>query len=111
MFTRNDYMNKKCTHSEYYSQFVTQGMKNMVKSRFTLERLQNSKKEYFNDNTQLREWDALNDLTRSMLDKVLWKSLECPYTENGYLWSLNCNICILKEAARILVEEAAKETA
>ena len=110
MFTRNQYMKKECTHSEYYAQFVTKGMKKMVESRFTLERLKRSKDGHFNDVTQLREWDVLNDLTRSMLDKALWKSLECPYTENGYLWSMNNNICILKEAARQLVEEA-KETA
>ena len=30
MFTRQQYMNKEVTHNEYYAQFVTEHIKNIV---------------------------------------------------------------------------------
>lgn len=108
MFTRAQYLNKECTHREYWAQFVTPSMKAMVKSNIGLERLQRSRNEYFSDVTTLKDWDWMKDATFRMLNMVKWREIQYPeyagLTSVG--WSLSDNVCLLKEAARQLVEEA-----
>jgi hypothetical protein len=58
MYTRRDYLNKKCTHREYYAQFVTTSYVNSVASKIGLSRLLKSEDPDFND-IPLREWDML----------------------------------------------------
>jgi hypothetical protein len=58
MKTRADYMAKKCSHREYCGQFVTEAIRSMVLSMFTLEELLNSKDEHLND-LPLARWDRL----------------------------------------------------
>lgn len=108
MFTRKQYLDKQCTHREFWAQFVTNGMREMVRQRITLERLQRSSNEYFNDVTKLQDWDCMKDATFRMLDMKKWRELQYPeyigLTSVG--WSLSDNICILKEAARQIVDES-----
>lgn len=112
MFTRKQYLNKECTHSEYYAQFVTEGMRKMVIQRITLERLQRSTRESFNDIPMLN-WDAMKDMTFRMLDQKKWREIQYPeYTDPRSIgWSYCDNVCLLKEAARQLVEESVDATA
>jgi len=58
MYTRAQYLNRECTLDQYYSQFVNERVKNVVKSRIGLERLKNSTCEHFND-IPLHEWDRI----------------------------------------------------
>ena len=107
MFTRKQYLDRQCTHREFWAQFVTPGMRDMVKRNITLERLQRSQNEYFNDVTRLQDWDLMKDVTFRMLDMKKWRELQYPeyigLTSVG--WSHSDNICILKEAARQLIEK------
>ena len=54
--TREDYLNGKCTHREYYAQFVTQEMKVRLKGYIGLDNLLKSRDEHLND-IALRAWD------------------------------------------------------
>jgi hypothetical protein len=112
MFTRAQYLNKECTHREYWAQFVTPGMKSMVARNFALERLQRSQNEYFNDVTRLDQWDIMRGNTFAMLDLKKWREIHYPeYTDPKSIgWSLSDNTCLLKEAARQLVEESVDQT-
>ncbi len=112
MFTRAQYLNKECTHREYWAQFVTAGMKSMVARNFSLERLQRSQNEYFNDVTVLSDWDIMRGNTFAMLDLKKWREIQYPeYTDPTSIgWSMSDNTCLLKEAARQLVEEAVDTT-
>jgi hypothetical protein len=99
-------MNKECTHREYYAQFVNQNIRALVARHFDIERLARHDVPYFNSPvTQLRDWDALSESTKRLLDTKLWRECESPHLDRGYLWSPNSNICILKEAAQQLVDE------
>jgi hypothetical protein len=90
-YTRQDYMNKVCSHSEYYGQFVTKGIKALVLRTIGEKKLIESKKEYFND-IPLHIWDGLA-IQRNLLFMI----------DKAY--SLAGAVCILKEAARQIVEE------
>lgn len=107
MFTRKQYLDKQCTHREYWAQFVTEGMRQMVLRNITLERLQRSANEYFNDVTRLQDWDLMRDATFRMLDLKQWREINYPeYTDPRSIgWSLSDNTCILKEAARQLLDK------
>jgi hypothetical protein len=82
-------MNKEVTHRQYYGQFVTPSIKDMVVRRVTIDRIKSSTDENFND-IPLQEWDWLTD-----------------YLSNCYPDGNNClasKVCILKEAAKQIKE-------
>lgn len=88
MFTRKDYMAHKCTHQEYYMQFVTDKTFVYLERYIGEERLLKSKDESFN-NIPLYMWDCL------------------PYAYNkealsqaGDLFTLGSHVCIYKAAAK-----------
>jgi hypothetical protein len=93
-YTRKDYMNDKCSHREYYSQFVNDNVKGMVNDRIGIDRIKKSKDEHLND-IPLKEWDmcglpyGINTLLKSAGD--------------GF--SMAGQVCILKEAAKQLIED------
>lgn len=81
-FTRQDYMDGKCTHSEYYAQWATGYIHSLVKSSIGEEAIKNSQDEHFND-IPLQVWDKLAQFVSYFPDN-----------------SLATRVCILKEAAR-----------
>jgi hypothetical protein len=95
MKTRPQYLNKECSHSEYYAQFVTQSVVNLVERTFTIEVLKSAHQsdKHFNS-IPLYKWDNIATFVNS---GVLMK--EC-----GDFLTLSGQICILKEAARQLVQ-------
>lgn len=97
MNTRKDYLDKKCTHSEYYSQFVTAGIKNAVRTRFGVERLVKSTDKHLND-IPLKQWDGLGYACRGFETGSKMKEAGDYLTAAGI-------VCILKEAARQIIEE------
>lgn len=97
MFTRSQYLNKECSHREYYAQFVTDYIKREIAFGM-MDDILKSEDFYFND-VSLHRWDKRAYIvnTRSTHNKMK----ECNDT-----LSLNGIVCILKEAARQIKEDA-----
>jgi len=95
IFTRADYLEKKCTHREYYGQFVSVNTKTLVCGYIGMDRLRASKNEHFND-IPLAEWD---NLARGGLPRTM------SFKDVGDLATLAGEVCLAKEAARQLLEE------
>lgn len=94
-FTRKQYLNNECTHSEYYSQFVTESTRDLVKRTFGIDNLisafENDK--HFNS-IPLYKWDRIAGAIGSSLRM---RELGDTLTQSG-------QICILKEAAKQIIE-------
>lgn len=90
MFTRKDYLDGKCTHGEYYSQYVTPEIEKLV-STLGPDKIKAAAKvdEYMN-NIPLRQWDSMTNFfhCKSEMEK------------HGDYPTLAGKVCILKEAAR-----------
>jgi len=94
MKTRQDYLNQKCTHSEYYAQFVTESTKRILLSRI-------SKKELVE---ALREDPNLNSIKLTIWDGI-GLSVTVNMKEYGDTLTKSGRVCILKEAARQICNE------
>ena len=94
MYARKQYLNKECTHRQYYGQFVTPATKAHVLRGIGLAELKNSNDPYFND-IPLHKWDGL--------------VANCPgsatFSKAGDYYTLAGGICLLKEAARQILED------
>jgi len=103
MKTKEQYRNKECTHREYYAQFVTPGVKRLVIDRFGVDQLVNTPDQEYLNTINLSQWDGLVPL--------LWMDFKvCALMRSTNEWrSLGTGVCILKEAARQLIEEAKGE--
>lgn len=88
-------------HQQYYGQFVTNEIKDLVKTTFGIKKLVKaySKDPIFN-NIPMKRWDALGYLEH-YLDRTLIIATGQGYSNAGA-------VCVLKEAARQLVEEYSK---
>ena len=84
MFTRKDYLDDKCSHREYYGQFVTNSHKALVKS-FNVDG---------SNKTPLYVWDGLPFIT-----------LAISMGSVGDSPTLAGKVCIFKEACRQTKEE------
>lgn len=104
MYTRKDYMSATLeerkdnkAHRRYYSQFVTQDVKQRVLRCISLKRLRASRNKHLND-IPLHRWDSLfvgrcpANVNRKMREAGDWPS------PAGL-------VCLAKEAARQLMEE------
>ena len=100
MLTRKDYMENRCTHREYYAQFVTNitkqrvlrtiGNKERLREHFKLE-----SEEFFHPGKiQLKTWDKF-PIISTEADKM---------REAGDYLTLSGVVCIAKEAAKQIVE-------
>ncbi len=95
MFTRQDYLNGKCSHSEYYSQFVTAHTLAVVKGAFGIDTLKTAFAADENLNTiPLEKWD----ITALRIAGVSAKMKEL----GDYLTKAG-GVCVVKEAARQLI--------
>lgn len=97
MWTRKQYMDGLCDHRRYYAQFVNNGIFRMVERRFTAERLVRCSDQANFNTIPLHQWDQLETVVARMVDRQLMKAA-------GEGWSLGTAVCILKEAARQVVE-------
>lgn len=95
MFTRADYIAGKCTHRQYYAQFVSDATKETVIRTFTIARLSASKDEHFND-IPLHKWD---------MAPLIGNGISAKLKAGGDWLSMATKVCILKEAARQIVED------
>jgi len=96
MYTRQDYLANKCTHQQYYGQFVGQPEREAVKVKFG-SRLFTSTDSSFND-IGLSAWDALAQFSPR---RSIWRQ---GLQAAGDWLSLAGMVCILKEAARQVKE-------
>lgn len=98
-FTRSDYMSHKCTHQEYYGQFVSDGIFNRLFCSFGLSMIINGYRNDPHFNTiPLKHWDMLKvtDYTRRLLEDA------------GDTLTLATKVCIFKEAARRVATNSIK---
>lgn len=96
MFTRNDYMSGKCSHREYYAQYVDEDVRSSVMMVMGIDKLIHAYRQ--NDDfysIPLPHWDALGWAFRF---HTIMKS-------RGDYPTLAGKVCILKEAARQIVEK------
>lgn len=100
--TRQQYLNNTKLHNEYYAQFVTEEIKQLVLRRFGIEKLCAAYEEDTDLNSiPLVNWDGLGiHLMHGSryLDRQLIKETGQGYSNAGA-------VCILKEAARQLIQE------
>jgi hypothetical protein len=99
MFTKKDYLYGKCSHREYYAQMVeATNAKDMVVSYWGLEKLQKAYNEDQCLNTlPIKEWDILAE--RLVIGPFL------TFRDLGDMNTLSNRVCVLKEAARQVVNE------
>jgi hypothetical protein len=96
-YNRRDYMYKRCTYDEYYSQFLTADNIKYVEANVGRERIINSTDDNFND-IDIRHWDRIvYNLKPLVSDELLILAQEG--------WSLMTGVCIAKQAARIIWRE------
>lgn len=85
-------------HRTYYSQFVTDEIKQLLLRHITRQEIEQSTDRVFND-IPLRLWDALvPNLPRSVEEQL---------REQGDCLTLCSGVCILKEAAQQIRESTA----
>lgn len=104
MFTRADYMNGKCIHSQFYAQFVTSVVMSVVKYRVGIESIVSSKNEHFND-IPLAVWDSID--IKDIVNQTAIREAHS-YTNGSFPWSKSMQVCILKEAARQIKQSVDK---
>lgn len=104
-YSRKQYIiTKECDHRTYWSQFVTDGVKELVLRHIPKEKLMASEDPHFND-IPLQRWDRLHALVPQYVKNAICDSnasMYPPGTEGGY--SMSDMTCLLKEAARQIVE-------
>lgn len=91
IYTRQDYLDGKCSHAEYYGQFVDAGVIARVSRAIGVDRIKSSTDPHFND-IPLRKWDRVlvpvpRHIARSM-------------KERGDYATLAGAVCVAKAAAR-----------
>jgi hypothetical protein len=106
MITRSDYLAGKASHVEYYAQFVTPAYKARVRNNIGLDKLLRSQERFYSDVAPLNDWDRIAQL-------IDWDRIAQPHPSFSCQAMVECGdymtqagaVCILKEAARQLVEE------
>lgn len=99
MWTRKDYLDGKCTHSDYYSQMVENtDAKRLVLSIWDEKTLSEAyeKCEYLNS-LPIKTWDELAN--RLVIGPYL------TFSQLGDMNTLSSRVCVLKEAARQIIKD------
>jgi len=96
MITRQDYLEGKATHRQYYAQFVNGQTKIRLLAGISRERLLASTNENLND-IPLTEWDNL---------PTIFFEYDKKMSDAGDYLTTSGKVCIYKEAARQIIEGA-----
>lgn len=91
MFTRKQFINNECTHSQYYSQFVDNQVRQLTAAWIGTRTILESIDPNFNDIPSSR-WDLLYEVMYSTIG--LEKVKKC-----GDYFSIVFSACVAKEAA------------
>lgn len=97
-YSRKDYMDNKCSHNDYYGQFVTADYERYVGEAIGVSRIKNSEDPHFND-IPLIKWDCL------YLPNDIMAKLASANGSGGT--SLSDKVCVAKAAARMIQAEVA----
>ena len=103
-YTRAQYLARKCTHTEYFAQFVTPALTQAVVVAIGAKKLAAAKDKHLND-IPLHRWDALNDLIMAHCLRAVNAAEGRP--EGPYCWSLSETVSIAKCAAHMWKEAQA----
>lgn len=96
-FTRTQYMNKECSHHEYYIQFATPALRRVVATNIGVERIKSSADPHMND-IPLADWDRQ--------PVALYYNAKRMKQAEDYL-TLAGAVCIAKAIAREIKNETA----
>ena len=94
-FYRDDYIAGRCTHREYYAQYVTDEIRALVRDRIGEARIRSSVDAHFND-IPLHLWDSLD---------LYIGAKEATRSPNVKYRCAAFSVCVFKEAARQIKEE------
>lgn len=97
MWTRKDYLDKKCSHKEYYDQFVNVEILSYIKAALG-DRIRKSTDPHFND-IPIGTWDCRVETIHLLVSKDLIR-------ETGQGWSLSSGVSIAKAAARRIRDDS-----
>ncbi len=110
-FNHKQYMAKECTHQEYFGQFVTDSVLELVVNKFARDKIVASTDDHFND-IPLAGWDDLAKYVPEHVKRAVAESnksaYENPNPKGSY--SLSDMVCVLKAAAHI-IRDAHKDKA
>ena len=99
MFTRTDYMNDKCTHQEYFEQFITPSIECWVRRNYTKEFLRECLEADPNlnnlGNNWLRKFDIFIESIKAEIAAINKKINE------QSVWSYSDGVCAIKAYMRI----------
>ncbi len=88
-------MANECSHEDYYGQFVTPGVISRVSENIGKKAIMASTCSHMND-IPLSKWDCMGAMFRPLFSAMLKKA--------GDFYSMAGNVCILKQAARMIKE-------
>ena len=97
-YNRKDHMSKKCTHREFYAQFITPLVKDLVRRLIGKKSILRSTDEHLND-IALSRWDSLHTPIRQIVGKMVREA----NGNSGH--SLSDSVCVAKEAAKQIKED------
>lgn len=98
-YNRKAYLDRECTHREYYRQFITPCMEATILSRITKEQIIECKAEFNSDNYSCRHyWDHMYVPTPTP-----------EMRKAGLCHSPSSQVCRLKACARVMYERWIKE--
>lgn len=109
-YTRKQYMAGECDHRTYWRQFVTEEVRELVLRHIPREELMGSQDPHFND-IPLQRWDLVAAGVPQHVRRAIAESnatMQAPGTRGGV--SPSDLACLLKEAARQIVEGAQRRT-
>ena len=93
MYTRKDYTDKVVTHDQYYDQFVTPSVIELVRLAIGTKRIKHSNIDCNFNDIPLREWDDLHIRIMALTKHLLKEADPC--------WNcLGNSVCIAKQAAK-----------
>jgi len=91
MITYEQYMNKEFTHRQYYAEFVTEQVMDIVVDYIGMTNITTSIEDNFRD-IPLQKWDNATNSILSLSDGLL--------NAKGSSKTLSIGVCIAKAAAR-----------
>jgi len=88
---RQDYLNGKISHEDYYSEIAKRAGVAFTKDDSIVKEAMKSTDEHLND-IELYRWDAIAHGSQNAIDKAM--------RELGDFWSLSGGVCVVKQAVR-----------
>lgn len=101
IYNRTDYLNKKCTHHEYYRQLINASTREIVLANFTVDELRIAiQSENGLSSIPLKSWDNIAERFT-----FKYKNGQVSFHMLGDYPTLAGLVCLLKETARVIIEE------